>query len=112
MGYATSSTDTGHVGGSGSFVPGHPEKLVDFAWRSEHEMAVKSKLIVNAICGTPAKYSYRRGCCTGGRQAKEIQIFPNDFDGVLAGSQANPRTGMALLQASIALAALKDPASR
>ncbi len=29
-GYATSSTDTGHVGGSGSFALGHPEKLIDF----------------------------------------------------------------------------------
>lgn len=112
-GYATSSTDTGHVGGSGSFVLGHPEKFIDFAWRSEHEMTVKSKLIVAAMYGTPAKYSYWKGCSTGGRQAmKEIQVFPNDFDGVIAGSQANPRTGMALLQASVAFAALKDPASR
>src|SRR5262249_35303838 len=112
-GYATSSTDTGHTGGSGSFVLGHPEKFIDFAWRSEHEMAVKSKLIVAAMYGTPAKLSFWKGCSTGGRQAmKEIQVFPNDFDGVIAGSQANPRTGMALLQASIAFAALKEPASR
>lgn len=112
-GYATSSTDTGHTGGSGSFVLGHPEKFVDFAWRSEHEMTVKSKLIVAAMYGTPAKYSFWKGCSTGGRQAmKEIQVFPNDFDGVIAGAQANPRTGLALLQASIAFAALKDPASR
>src|SRR5713226_9529650 len=27
-GYASASTDTGHVGGSGSFALGHPEKLV------------------------------------------------------------------------------------
>lgn len=112
-GYATSSTDTGHTGGSGSFVLGHPEKFVDFAWRSEHEMTLKSKLIVAAMYGTPAKYSFWKGCSTGGRQAmKEIQVFPNDFDGVIAGAQANPRTGLALLQASIAFAALKDPASR
>jgi feruloyl esterase len=112
-GYATSSTDTGHTGGSGSFVLGHPEKFVDFAWRSEHEMAVKSKLIVAAMYGSPARYSYWKGCSTGGRQAmKEVQMWPDDFDGVIAGAQANPRTGMALLQASVAHAALKDPASR
>src|SRR5204862_423629 len=29
-GYATSSTDTGHVGGNSSFAVGHPEKIVDF----------------------------------------------------------------------------------
>lgn len=112
-GYATSSTDTGHTGGSGSFVLGHPEKFVDFAWRSEHEMAIQSKLIVAAMYGTAAKYSYWKGCSTGGRQAmKEIQKFPDDFDGVIAGSQANPRTGLALQQAAIAHAVLKDPASR
>jgi len=34
--------------------------------------------------GAPAKYSYWKGCSTGGRQAmKEIQVFPNDFDGVI-----------------------------
>jgi feruloyl esterase len=112
-GYATSSTDTGHTGGSGSFVLGHAEKFIDFAWRSEHEMTMKSKLVVSAMYGAAPKYSYWKGCSTGGRQAmKEIQVFPNDFDGVIAGSQANPRTGLAILQASIAQAAFKDPASR
>src|SRR5438128_92809 len=42
-GYATTSTDTGHVGGSASFALGHPEKIIDFAYRSEHEMTVKAK---------------------------------------------------------------------
>jgi len=40
LGYAASSTDTGHDGGSAAFALGHPEKLVDFAYRSEHLMAV------------------------------------------------------------------------
>lgn len=31
-GYATSSTDTGHEGGSASFALGHPEKLIDYAY--------------------------------------------------------------------------------
>ena len=43
VGYATASTDTGHVGGRGTFALGHPEKLIDFSWRSEHEMTVKAK---------------------------------------------------------------------
>ena len=50
-GYATSSTDTGHVGGSGSFALGHPEKLIDFGYRSEHEMTVKSKAMIEAFYG-------------------------------------------------------------
>ena len=48
-GYATASTDTGHVGGGGTFALGHPEKLIDFAWRSEHEMTVKAKAIIAGV---------------------------------------------------------------
>ncbi len=45
-GYATSSTDTGHVGATGSFALGHPEKLIDFGYRAVHEMTVKAKSII------------------------------------------------------------------
>jgi feruloyl esterase len=86
-GYATSSTDTGHVGGSASFAMGHPEKAIDFAYRSEHEMVLKSKAVINAFYGGAPKYSYWNGCSAGGRQAlKEAQMFPADFDGIIAGS--------------------------
>src|SRR5262249_34691148 len=44
-GYATSSTDTGHAGTSASFALGHVEKLIDYAYRSEHEMTVAAKAI-------------------------------------------------------------------
>lgn len=107
-GYATSSTDTGHVGGSGSFALGHPEKLIDFGWRSEHEMTAESKAIIDAFYGSPARLSYWNGCSTGGRQGlKEAQKFPGDYDGIIAGAPAN-RTPLALW---IAFAMLKDPAS-
>src|SRR3989442_6839233 len=35
-GYATAGTDTGHVGGTADFAMGHPEKLIDLAYRSIH----------------------------------------------------------------------------
>src|SRR6266404_6402633 len=50
-GYATAGTDTGHTGGSGSFALGHPEKLIDFAWRAVHEMTEKSKAIILGYYG-------------------------------------------------------------
>jgi feruloyl esterase len=107
-GYASASTDTGHVGGRGTFALGHPEKLIDFAWRSEHEMTVKAKQIVNAFYGSAPKLSYWNGCSTGGRQGlKEAQMFPDDYDGIIAGAPAN-RTAISLW---IAHAVLKDPAS-
>jgi feruloyl esterase len=87
LGYATSSTDTGHVGGSASFALGHPEKLIDFAYRSEHLMTVQAKAMINAFYGSAPKYSYWNGCSAGGRQAmKEAQMYPGDFNGIIAGS--------------------------
>src|SRR5215471_1652782 len=95
-GYATASTDTGHSTPGGGFVAGHPEKLIDFSWRSEHEMTVKAKVVVQAFYGAAARRSYWNGCSTGGRQAlKEAQMFPDDFDGLIAGAPAN-RTAMSL----------------
>jgi len=41
--YATTSTDTGHVAFGIVAALGHPEKFIDFAYRSEHEMTVKAK---------------------------------------------------------------------
>ncbi len=50
-GYATASNDTGHAGQDPAFGLGHPEKLVDFAYRANHEMTVQSKAIINAFYG-------------------------------------------------------------
>ena len=110
-GYATSSTDTGHTGGSASFALGHPEKLIDFAYRSEHEMTVKAKAIVNAFYGSAPKYSYWNGCSAGGRQAlKEAQMFPADFDGIIAGSPGLDWSGRSAQAVSVAQALQKEDA--
>ena len=112
-GYATTSTDTGHVGGSGSFVLGHPEKLADYAGRAIHEMTVKAKAIAEGFYGNPPRFSYFQGCSTGGRQGlKEAQSYPNDYDGIIVGSAANPRSTLALWQTWVGVVALKDPESR
>ena len=93
-GYATSSTDTGHAGGSASFAMNHPEKAIDFAYRSEHEMVLKSKALIDAFYGSAPKYSYWNGCSAGGRQAlMEAQRFPADFDGIIAGSPGSDWAG-------------------
>ena len=89
-GYATTSTDTGHQGSNADFVPGHPEKLVDFAHRAVHVMAVAAKDIVTAHYETGPSQSYFVGCSTGGRQAlATAQRYPGDFDGIVAGAPAN-----------------------
>ena len=89
-GYAGVSTDTGHTGGNpATFVLGHPEKVIDFAYRSVHEMTVTAKALINAYYGSAPKFSYFNGCSTGGRQAiTAVQRYPLDFDGVVAGASA------------------------
>ena len=85
-GYAAAGTDTGHVGGNADFVPGHPEKLVDFAYRAIHEMTVSAKAVVSAHYDARPVRSYFSSCSTGGRQALiEAQRYPEDFDGIVAG---------------------------
>jgi feruloyl esterase len=111
-GYATSSTDTGHTGGNASFALGHPEKLVDFAYRAVHEMTVKTKAMANAFYGAEPKRAYFNGCSTGGRQAiTAAQRFPNDFDGIVAGAAANPKSGLDAWRIWMTQAMLKDKAS-
>jgi feruloyl esterase len=91
-GYAVAGSDTGHEGGmaDASFAVGHPEKLVDFAWRAVHETTVKAKAIVAAQYSKPPRRSYWLGCSTGGRQGlKAAQRFPDDFDAISAGAPAN-----------------------
>jgi hypothetical protein len=89
LGYATASTDTGHVATSttdGSFALGHPEKIIDFGYRAIHLMTVIGKQITSAFYGHDPQRSYFDGCSTGGRQALlEAQRFSNDYDGIVAG---------------------------
>lgn len=111
-GYAVSSTDTGHTGATGSFALGHPDKLIDFGYRSEHEMTIQAKAIIAAFYGNGPKLSYFVGCSSGGRQAlMEAQRFPNDFDGIVAGAPTNNWTNMMFGRIWVAQATLSDAAS-
>ena len=95
-GYATSSTDTGHIGNTAEFGLDHPEKVVDFGWRSVHLMAVVTKEVIAAHYDEDLRYAYWNGCSAGGRQAmKMAQAFPEDFDGIVAGAPGQDWTGRA-----------------
>ncbi|MGY6025083.1 tannase/feruloyl esterase family alpha/beta hydrolase [Streptomyces spinosirectus] len=63
--------------------------LKNFASRSEHEVAVVSKEVIDGFYGKPASYAYFNGCSTGGRQGyMEAQRHPDDYDGILANAPA------------------------
>ena len=111
-GFATASTDTGHEGGSASFSLGHPEKLIDYAYRSEHEMTVAAKAIIEAFYGKAQTHSYWSGCSAGGKQGlKEAQRYPADFDGIVAGSPGAFWIGRATQAIWVAQAVHKTPES-
>ena len=89
-GYATAGNDTGHEGANGLFTVGHPEKVIDFAYRAMHEMTVQSKALIKAFYDQSPRLSYYNGCSTGGRQGlMAAQRYPEDFDAILAGAPAN-----------------------
>ena len=95
LGYATGSTDTGHVApeADGSWMLGHPELVLDFAQRSQHLTAQAAKVIVKAYYGKPAEHAYFTGCSNGGGQGmQEAQRFPGDYDGIVNGDGARNLT--------------------
>src|SRR5689334_12274192 len=111
-GYATASTDTGHVGGNASFALGHPEKVIDFAYRAVHELAVKSKAVIAAFYDRAPRFSYWIGCSTGGRQGlMAAQRYPEDFDGIVAGAPANNQTQLCAWRIAVESKILQEPAS-
>ncbi len=114
-GYATASTDTGHKSSEtpgASFALDHPEKLTDFGSRAVHEMTAVSGKIISAFYGRQPQLSYWNSCSNGGRQGlMEAQRFPEDYDGIVAGSPAADWTGRALSSLWVAQAVHKSESS-
>src|ERR1700761_2118254 len=117
-GYATMSTDNGHVtdpnasngGNEQGWALGHPEKMVDFAYRALHVSTVAAKEIVQDFYGKKASESYFVGCSQGGHHAlMEATRFPEDYDGIVAGAPAWHWANQMINAAWNSRAALLDP---
>jgi Tannase and feruloyl esterase len=89
-GYASASTDTGHVSSDPNW-GSNRAKEIDYGHRGTHVTAVAGKELTAAWFGKSPAHSYFNGCSNGGRQAlMEVQRYPQDFDGIIAG---DPATG-------------------
>ncbi|EJD47885.1 tannase and feruloyl esterase, partial [Auricularia subglabra TFB-10046 SS5] len=89
LGFATISHDGGHDGETGAFFARSDEILVDWVHRSLHVATVTGKQLVKAFYLRSHRKAYYIGCSTGGRQGfRNVQDYPADFDGVLAGAPA------------------------
>lgn len=91
-GFITANTDLG-TSPNANQVANSPEAWVDFGYRATHVMTVLSKVVIKAMFGVQAKYSYFWGNSTGGQQAmSEAERYPEDYNGIIAGGAAINRT--------------------
>jgi feruloyl esterase len=90
-GNAVAATDTGHRANAfdATWALEHPEKIIDYGYRSLQETSRVAKELVREYFGSAARFRYFTGCSNGGRQAfMAAQRFPEDWDGILAGAPA------------------------
>lgn len=90
-GYAVIASNMGHNGAPNNqaYRMGDITALIDFSFRASHVVTLAGKEIADAYYGKPAARSYFMGCSTGGVQAMiEMQRYPYDHDGLIAGAPA------------------------
>jgi feruloyl esterase len=119
-GYASFATDEGHAGFSGGAWavkgPGQVDKdaIDDFYYRADEVLAKVGKQVTVAFYSKATKASqklarsYFAGCSGGGRDAfVAASYFPEEFDGIIAGSAYN-LVGTDFQVGGIAAAALRS----
>jgi feruloyl esterase len=90
--YAVVGTDTGHQTNAkvdASWALGNSAAIADFDYLAVHEVKVAAQALISSYYGNSPVYSYFDGCSTGGRQGiVEAEVYPDDFDGIIAGDPA------------------------
>lgn len=90
--FVVASQDEGHSGNANDWYS-NPTQRVDFAYLSDHDLALVSRGLAKRFYGAKPRYSYFDGCSQGGHQAlTEAQRYPQDFNGILAGAPATIMT--------------------
>lgn len=114
-GFATVTTDSGHKASSPHWMR-DAKARADYEHRAVHLAAQAAKALVRRFYGRAQDRAYFLGCSGGGRQAlKEMQNYPGDYDGVIAGApgpymplQSVRMMGFALAQKHDLAGALRD----
>ena len=99
-GYATMTTDLGHTNTPPNAVEdatwalGHPEKVVDYAYRAEHLSTLVAKQLIGAYYGKASAHAYFSGCSAGGIAGMtELLRYPKDYDGYIIGDATPDHLG-------------------
>jgi feruloyl esterase len=86
QGFAAITTDSGHKASEDHWMR-RAQARADYEHRATHLTAQAGKGIAARFYGRSPDRSYFLGCSGGGRQAlKEMQNYPADYDGVVAGA--------------------------
>jgi feruloyl esterase len=108
-GFAALSTSTGHNSTplDATWAYNAEEKVINWGYRALHGSIVLGKEITRAYYGRDLAYSYYSGCSAGGKQGlKEAEMFPDDFDGIVAGAPAWWTTHLQLWNMKVGLYSL------
>jgi feruloyl esterase len=85
-GFAAVTTDSGHKRVDARWMA-DPKARQDYEHRAVHLSAQAAKALAAKFYGRAVERSYFLGCSGGGRQAlKEMQLYPLDYDGIVAGA--------------------------
>jgi hypothetical protein len=128
-GYAVWTTDDGHIdsgyadnrlpiGADTDWAlksPGKPDPdaLIDYAYRAVHTVAVVGKKFTkNFYAGAHVDRSYFLGCSDGGKEGmREASLFPEDFDGIVAGAPFLDPAAVVIGGIATQLSQLRSPAA-
>lgn len=128
-GFAVWTTDDGHIDGgyadNGQPIgtdsdwavrrPGEPDAdtVTDYFSRAVHRVAEIGKQFTSAFyAATGIDRAYFLGCSDGGKEAmREANLYPDDFDGIVAGAPFLDPTGVVVAGINTQLAQFQTPAS-
>jgi feruloyl esterase len=115
-GYASVATDNGHRSpgphDDNQWALGEPERIIDFAYRAHHLATIAGKEAARSYYGRVPNRSYYFGCSQGGHHGMmEVERFPEDYDGVVAGAPVYSWTSEMTFQAWGVRAVTETPRS-
>ncbi|HVA94147.1 MAG TPA: tannase/feruloyl esterase family alpha/beta hydrolase [Candidatus Dormibacteraeota bacterium] len=92
-GYAAAGSDTGHKASDKMWALNNLDAQNNYAYLATHVATLLGKQILQDFYGHREQRSYFVGCSNGGKMAlAEVQRYPDDFDGVIAGDPVIDRT--------------------
>ena len=85
-GFATmSGQDVGNRGNEDVFADNYQFRI-NFGYRMVHLQVLTAKALISRFYNQPARFSYYNACSEPGREGmREVQRFPEDFDGAVTG---------------------------